>query len=153
RDGPIRSAGDARARPRLAIVIAHGPEVRALIHSGLVSQLAATNDVTILTSHPGSAAFRRLPRGVDVRSLPGKPAGNAWRDGVLRLHRAWLEARGRRRWSHRLPRGRRGYGPKQRILRRLATDRVLGGAVALQRAAGRALGTDRDVARCFEALG
>lgn len=144
-----------RSRRRIAIVIAHGPEVRGLIHSGLLARLAATNDVTILTSNPESIAFRQVPPEVTVQAIPGREsAGNGrWRNRVLRLNRSWLEAQGRQKWSHRPSPAQPSRGLARWLVRRLATDRVLSVVVALEQMAGSAFGTDRDVASCLEALG
>jgi hypothetical protein len=141
-------------RKHVGILIRYGPEVRAFVHSGLVTRLAKVYDVTILAHRPQSAAFEGLT-GVPLVPLP---AEREWHPLALfrslagRTHSAWLDRRGREKWNHYL----RQSPP---VGRRLRASRWLGhfgfstrAVLVVGRASGRLFGTHPVWARILREL-
>ena len=91
-----------RERPHVGLLVLFGPEVRAFLYSGLAERLARHCRVSVITTHPDSAAFAALGREevhAAPREAPSYPL-ERFRGWNRRLHSAWMETQGQARWRN-----------------------------------------------------
>ena len=159
--GP-RSGAVVRQQDRTAcfgVILAHGPEVRAFVHSGLLTRLQRSARVVLFCRVPDSPTVLSV-RDLQVHAMPDcreRRLLGKLRSLALRAQQRALLNQGRAIWRHYLPPDRsvsserqsRRSSPLRAILRR-----NLAYAIArLEFVAGRALGSVSDWKRLYRSSG